>query len=107
MILILFLLQQSTEIYIGLTIQQTQRICIKFVQRRPTSSTLTQHCTKVIQMFVRTGHTFHLSEISRKIDHGQNNVTRLAFYFHHLDDNDSNNIIYPLCIFTVNGSVIK
>ena len=31
--------------------QQTQNICITFVQRRPTTSTLVQHCTNVIQMF--------------------------------------------------------
>ena len=31
--------------------QQTQNICITFIQRRPTSSTLVQHCINVIQMF--------------------------------------------------------
>ena len=31
--------------------QQTQNICITFVQRGPTSSTLVQHHTNVIQIF--------------------------------------------------------
>ena len=36
--------------------RRTQNMCITLVQRRPTSSTLVQHCTNVIQMFCVYGH---------------------------------------------------
>ena len=49
------------SIIFGVTAQQTQTICITFVQRRPNVFDVGQHCTNVIEMFCAYwwDHPFH------------------------------------------------
>ena len=54
--------------------RQTQNICKQLYNVGPTSSTLVQHCTAVIQLF--TGNGGLLGEVFRQIDSQEPTVFR-------------------------------